>query len=162
MNPKYNTKDTERFWSKVEITDDLNECWLWKASLGSRGYGQFKHRGKVLRSHKVAWEIANERDVYNDLWVLHSCDNPICCNPHHLFLGTAQDNTDDMIQKGRQCFCGNKKRSDPSNAKLSHEIANEIRKRYLEGKISQRALAKEYKVDQKRISRITRNEAWKE
>lgn len=89
---------SERFWAKVSLglPDD---CWEWCASTNRRGYGRFMLAGKSRGAHRVAYFLS-----HGDLskkFVLHRCDNPPCCNPAHLFLGTAQDNMDDMMKKGR-------------------------------------------------------------
>lgn len=90
-----------RFWGKVEKTPT---CWLWTAST-VRGYGQFtlpRVSGKQphISAHRYAWELTNG-PIADNLSVLHRCDQPLCCNPNHLFLGTQQDNLDDARQKGR-------------------------------------------------------------
>lgn len=76
-------------------------CWLWTGPLNDKGYGIFYFgRGRVL-AHRLSWAIVHGR-VPNDRFVLHRCDNPKCCNPEHLFLGTPKDNVDDMDAKGRR------------------------------------------------------------
>lgn len=94
-----------RFWSKVDIQGE-DECWPWIAGLSQDGYGTFRHKYQQYRAHRFAWELVNGT-IPNDEWkntmhVLHTCDNRICCNPKHLFIGTHRDNMQDMIQKGRQ------------------------------------------------------------
>jgi hypothetical protein len=89
----------ERFWSKVDIHSQ-DECWIWMRAADARGYGRFGIRPRyVVLSHRYAWAL-----TYGDpggLSVLHRCDNPPCCNPNHLFLGTHRDNSLDMAAKGR-------------------------------------------------------------
>lgn len=76
------------------------ECWIWTAATvcgyGCIGYGA----GKIAKAHRVSWELHNG-PIPGGLCVLHHCDNPLCVNPDHLFLGTRKDNSDDMIAKGR-------------------------------------------------------------
>lgn len=94
-----------RFWPKVDVRTP-DECWEWKACRNTHGYGRVsgkkiggkKHR---LGAHRVAWMLANGADSTWGLHVLHKCDNPPCCNPDHLFLGTQADNMADMTAKGR-------------------------------------------------------------
>jgi hypothetical protein len=66
----------------------------------NKGYGETSFRGKHMLIHRISW-ILWHGEIPNGLWVLHNCDTPQCCNPEHLFLGTAKDNTDDMMSKGR-------------------------------------------------------------
>lgn len=87
-----------RFWSKVQKT---NDCWLWIGPTWGFGYGRFKIGHKYGQAHRYSFQLANPGRAIEDLWVLHHCDNPLCVNPAHLFLGTRQDNMDDMKAKGR-------------------------------------------------------------
>ncbi len=87
----------ERFWKRVNRTDG---CWVWTASTVTGGYGKFWDGKRHVRAHRYAWEMVNG-PVPNGLEVLHTCDNPPCVNPAHLFLGTQADNMRDMVRKGR-------------------------------------------------------------
>ena len=97
--------DIAAFASRVEKTDT---CWLWTGGVKSPGYGNFQiGRGTLSRSqrptklaHRVSWEIYNEI-IPDGLLVCHSCDNPSCVRPSHLFLGTVKDNALDMVRKRR-------------------------------------------------------------
>jgi len=93
---------SERFWAKVDRRG-LDECWEWQGSRTGRGrYGNVKVDSYTnAPSHRVAWELTNG-PVPEELCVCHRCDNPPCCNPAHLFLGTHQDNMIDKVAKGRQ------------------------------------------------------------
>jgi hypothetical protein len=95
------TGAAERFWAKVDIGGP-DECWPWTAGTYRKGYGQF-NAGPPWHpnhAHRYAW-IYTYGDP-GELHVLHSCDNPPCCNPAHLFLGTNADNMADKVAKGRQ------------------------------------------------------------
>lgn len=89
----------ERFWAKVD-RGNLNGCWPWLGRLDKDGYGQFKMDGKTKRAHRVAWALSNG-PVPKGICVCHKYDMPACCNPDHLFLGTASDNVHDAMEKGR-------------------------------------------------------------
>jgi hypothetical protein len=86
-------------------------CWEWQGALGSGGYGVFSYRGKQVRAHRASLAAYCERpDILEPcinggarpVYVLHSCDNPKCCNPDHLRLGTPQDNADDARSRNRR------------------------------------------------------------
>lgn len=82
-------------------------CWIWTGTRLSAGYGVIRHEGKLVRAHRVSWEM-NRGPIPEGKRVLHRCDVPFCVNPAHLFLGTQADNVSDMIAKGRENF-GHKK-----------------------------------------------------
>jgi len=82
-----------------------DECWPWLAARKEKGYGQFAWQGRNVKAHRLAYELAvgpiPPGPGYHGMCVCHTCDNPGCCNPSHLFIGTVQDNLRDMRQKGR-------------------------------------------------------------
>lgn len=105
MRPKSTPEQTiARFWSKVDRSGGPDACWEWQAGRRPGGYGSFGVQIDEWRTmalaHRVAWELTNG-PIPDGLWVLHRCDNPPCCNPAHLFLGTPKDNTQDAVYKGR-------------------------------------------------------------
>jgi hypothetical protein len=102
----------ERYWGKVDKVD--SGCWLWRGAVSSRGYGNFTVRRKQFGAHRYSYEMAHG-PIPPGLIVCHTCDTPACVNPAHLFVGTDQDNVDDMMEKGRgnrnfkrplTCECG--------------------------------------------------------
>ena len=119
----------ELFWRHVDKRGP-DECWEWQG-FKDRGYGQFKLGDTTIRAHRVAYAIQDGyesglREIPKGMYVCHRCDNPACCNPKHLFLGTAQDNSSDMIDKGRS-IKGYLIGEENPNSKLTLEQAKEIK-----------------------------------
>ena len=133
------TTFAERFWSHVAQSET---CWVWTLSCEKAGYGQFQRNGAVDKAHRIAYELTYG-PIPNGMCVLHTCDNPPCCNPAHLFTGTHTDNMRDMIRKGRE-------RHQPgvaqSQAKLTDAKVVDIRARYRPWTVPYRMLAEEYDV----------------
>lgn len=92
---------TERFWSKVEVRGK-DECWPWKAATRRKeeGYGAFWMNGRHHPANRVALQLSGV-NVPDGMVACHTCDNPGCCNPAHLFVGTPRENNDDKVLKGR-------------------------------------------------------------
>ena len=88
----------DRLWSRVDKTGD---CWVWTGATTTAGYGEIRFGGKVVRVHRLVYELT-VGPIPEGMGVLHRCDNPPCCRPDHLFLGTQRDNARDMVAKGRK------------------------------------------------------------
>lgn len=147
--------DIERFWSKVDKSGGDDACWEWQANRLPDGYGIICLQGANHRAHRVSYEITNG-PIPDGMFVCHSCDCPSCVNPKHLFLGTAQDNVDDKVAKGR--WRGNPVRGeDASWSILTEAQAREI----LASTDTQAELARRYGVHQTTISDIKRGKHWK-
>ena len=127
-------------------------CWLWLAYTDRKGYGTIWFNGKTIKAHRLSW-ILHNGPVPDGLHVLHKCDIPCCTNPVHLFLGTNQDNVDDMVKKGRHKSVGHPQ-------KLSSDKALEIRSLYKSESVSHNELAGIFGVHRSTISRILSREYW--
>lgn len=145
---RYDEEFIERFWSKVQHGADC-ECWLWRAAL-LHGYGYTSYRYKTLRAHRVAYVLSYGIDLQEDQCVCHSCDNPACVNPNHLWVGTHADNVRDKVQKGRQRALSGEQNP---NTRLSDHDIRQIRQLYEEG-ISQKELAALFEISQPYVSRL--------
>jgi hypothetical protein len=147
----------ERFWEKVAVGEP-DECWEWQANK-SKGYGRFRVRAgeSMWRTHRYAYVIT-KGPIPDGMIVCHSCDNPPCVNPAHLWLGTDADNAADRKAKGR---------SDAARgeacwrASLTESQVQEIRLRYSTGGIRQIDLADEFGVNQATISQVVLRKVWK-
>lgn len=90
---------TERFFNKVEIIP-FHDCWIWVGGTNNQGYGTMGVDNRTWLAHRVSYLI--HRGYPDDrLFACHTCDNPICVNPNHLYLGTPRDNHRDMVERGR-------------------------------------------------------------
>jgi hypothetical protein len=146
--------NVDAFWSRVGILNE-QQCWEWSGAKTDRGYGVYAPLpGVLLRAHRVAYALHNN-SIDDDLFVCHTCDNPSCCNPSHLFLGTPKDNNDDKIAKGRHNPI--KGESNPQ-AKLTAEKARAI---YLDGKTN-REIGQAYGVSPSLASMIRKRVIWAE
>lgn len=113
----------DRLWKRGWTP--LGDCWVINGFKDKDGYGQITFQARRLRAHRAAW-LAVYGDIPDGMHVCHTCDNPPCVKPTHLFLGTARDNAQDKVRKGRgftPVFPGE---SSPS-AKLTFDQVCEIR-----------------------------------
>ena len=117
MRPVPHTDAAAKFLDLVSIGAG-GDCWRWMGSRNSRGYGQVSFMGRNRMAHRIAYELANG-PIPRGLLVCHSCDNPLCVNPRHLWLGTHTDNMRDMYAKSRQ----NPARGDRHGLRLHPERA---------------------------------------
>lgn len=148
------------FWAKVRIGGP-NECWEWTGARNVRGYGNVRINKKYEKAHRLAWEFAHSH-IPDGLWVCHICDNPPCCNPAHLMLGTPRANFVDMVLKRRAKLRDNKAVGERNaNAKLSAPDVIEIRRSYSMAEANQRQLAERYGVTPTVISSIVRGRTWR-
>ena len=145
----------DRFWAKVDKRGP-DECWPWTGAPTPKGYGVIRDQGRYVRAHRLAWELANG-PIPDDLLVCHRCDNPPCCNPADLFLGTNADNSADMVRKGRGAPLGGQ---NNNSAKLTDADVNTIRRLWGTGAWRQRDIADVYHVGQPAISRIVTQRRW--
>ncbi len=148
-----------RFWSKVDIAP-VEMCWEWLASISKPSpYPRFKLGDKTITAHRAAWTLAYG-PIPKRLLVRHKCDNPKCCNPAHLELGTHQDNVNDMMRRGRHTKVSLAGSSNP-RAKLDEVTVKAIRAKYATGTTSTIKLAREFAVSQGLISQIVNQRIWR-
>ena len=124
--PKFQPVQIQAFWLKVE-RGNPDECWLWKGEPGAKCYGNwapFGRYGRRFKANRIAWFLSTGHDPLY-LYVCHTCDNPRCVNPSHLFAGTGTDNQLDAVRKGRH--------AGPSQGLLDHARRRGQRKRCKRG-----------------------------
>ena len=126
-----------------------DECWEWQAYRDKNGYGWLGLNNGSYFAHRIAYFLAHQKLTHN---LCHTCDNPACCNPAHLFEGSHQDNAHDMVLKGR-----NARGETHARAKLTEDDVRQIRS-------STRTNAEEaerYEVSRPQISCIRSGKYWK-
>lgn len=147
----------ERFRSKI---DKGPGCWEWQAGRDDKDYGRFCLDGKSVLAHRLSYELDVE-PIPEDLCVLHRCDNPGCVNPEHLFLGTQQDNIQDMIDKGRKVWRKppTTRGEDSPVAKLVESQVHEIRSLFAEG-WGRKDIGDAYGIAEPSVTRIGTRKSW--
>ena len=155
--PNSGLTNAERFWRNVR-NGGADECWPWKLAPLRHGYGTFttKQPREYFRPSRFAWTTKNG-PIPEGLNVLHSCDNPPCCNPNHLFLGTQLDNVKDMTAKGRRV---DHMGEAHGRAKLTNAEVTEIRRRARAGETVV-SLASAFGMGTSTISAIKNGSAWR-
>lgn len=143
------------FWQKVDKSAGPDACWPWTGARTSWNYGHFnsKTHGEYM-AHRLAWELANGRKppagVQNGT-VMHTCDNPPCCNPAHLVLGTHVENMQQMTDRGRRALA--------TRAKITPDQVIQIRKDY--GRVDTKALSAKYGLKRNTIYLIASGRTWR-
>jgi hypothetical protein len=146
------------FWAKVDQSGGLFACWPWLGPRHGQGYGRTWYNGGPVYAHRVAFALANGTSPAG-LDICHTCDNPPCCNPAHLWAGTARDNLKDAAAKGR-IRGGNLPGEAHPLHKLTWAAVRDIRARAASE--SQHALAREYHVSQVAVHFIVTGKTWRE
>ncbi|MCZ2077881.1 MAG: HNH endonuclease [Bryobacterales bacterium] len=144
----------QKFWKQVKVGNP-DECWEFQSKLYRNGYGNFRMNRFGVLAHRLSYFLMHGA-FPEGLSVCHHCDNRKCVNPHHLFLGTAKDNMQDMVRKGRN----NPPRGEKCGmSKLTNEDISEIRRLYGKGMML-KDIAQKYPVDAVQISRIVSGKRW--
>lgn len=144
------TKTIKKFFQNIIKTES---CWIWNGKKLPKGYGAFLLNSAKILAHRFSY-FYHFGVLPNDLCVCHTCDNPSCVNPNHLFLGTRKDNMKDMVNKGRS-RTGEKHH----NLKLTEELVLEIRERARNGE-NRNQMAREYKIHKRHLRAILSRRFW--
>lgn len=151
------------FWARVAVAGP-DDCWEWQGFRNETGYGRITNKGRVagwprsIRAHRYAYALHTGQHP-GEMLVRHSCDNPPCCNPAHLMLGSPADNAQDKVERGRT---NPPIGSQHKRALLTEDQVRDIRARFRRGKYgdSSRA-AREFGVSKTTIAGILRGEQWR-
>ena len=141
-----------KFWNRVDIKGG-NECWEWQRGRHVFGYGLVTWDGATRRAHRIAYTLTKGA-IPEGLVVRHSCDNPPCCNPSHLALGTPAQNNQDKIDRGRQA------RGEAANiGKLTEADVRKILLLRSQG-VSLKRIAPQFGVTFSTIGHISQRRTW--
>lgn len=145
----------DRFWALVAVGEQ-NECWPWQGHKKPLGYGRFTNRpGDIQQAHRMAYRLA-KGSFDERLFVCHACDNPSCCNPSHLWLGTHRQNMDDMFAKKRHSAPPVLRGERSLNARLTKSDVLQV----VKSSEPDRALAARFGVTAAAIYNIRHGKAW--
>ena len=157
----------DRFWPKVDKagpihpTDPaLGRCWLWTATTSTRGYGRLrcgdasKGTRRMVPAHRIALALEGAH-VPDHLLVRHSCDRPLCVNPLHLLTGTVQDNSDDMVVRGRSTTGVRN-----ASAKIVESDVQAIRSLRKASDLTYSEIGNKFGLGRKAVSQICRHQTW--
>lgn len=148
----------KRFVDKTKASS--NGCLEWAGALFTNGYGAFQFGGKLRKAHRVAWEMENG-PIPEGMFVCHNCDNPKCVNVAHLFIGSPQDNNNDMRRKGRARYPGPQKPPRGSRHHKAILTENAVKRIRLIGRtMRQSELAECFGVSKQTISAVLNNHVW--
>lgn len=128
-------------------------CWVWTGDKYGSGYGRLSiGKGKQVRAHRFMYEQLNGK-IPDGLFACHSCDNRLCVNPSHIFIGTQKDNMQDCLKKGRHKY-KTLKGVDSPNSKSTNDDIIKIRKLFSTGEYYQRELGEMFGISQATVSKI--------
>lgn len=149
----------KRFWTKVDIRGK-DECWPWMRALNEHGYGVVGAGGPHnILAHRAAYQLTHNVTLTPKQEIAHTCDNPPCCNPAHLFVATHKENMMDMKNK--------KRAKGPYMIGSKHPLAilDEadvvIIKKLIRMKVTLREIAKQFDVPYGCITHISNGSSWK-
>lgn len=142
--PRIKPSPSERFWSKVQKS---NDCWVWTGRKTKFGYGMASIKRRRIDTHRLSWEMHNGL-IPKGMCVLHKCDNPPCVRPDHLFLGTQKDNVNDMVQKER------------ATSSLCAKDVREIRALYAGGGVTMKAIGAQFGIHKGTVRGIIKRLRW--
>ncbi len=151
----------ENFEEKLKLNsiEDENGCWIWQGAQNKSGYGSVNiGGGKTAQAHRLAFKLWCG-ELPDEFFVCHHCDQPLCVNPNHLFLGTNQDNIDDKMYKGR-AYTGVHKGVLNAMSKLTNEQVKWIKYLCLKKGESQANVARLYEINKQTVNDIVNNKKW--
>jgi hypothetical protein len=152
-------KQIDRFWRLVNRTDDPDGCWEYTGQRDKYGYGRIGIFYKEYFAHRIAY-MASKGNIPEGMKILHTCDNPPCCNPRHLKPGTQADNIRDAAQKGRLVIPNPIRGQDHPYTNLTDDQVIEMRRIHAEGGITYVELGKMFGITTSSARYIVIRKRW--
>lgn len=150
----------KRFFSSFTVGEE-SECWEWSGRLNHGGYGKFSIAGRYFVASRVSYAVHNGLHDLGGMLVCHTCDNPRCVNPNHLFLGTSLDNFWDCVKKGRVSSSsrGGDSPSKRPIPKLTEDDVRYIRSEYM--LLPAQSIADKFGIHPSAVSSIAHGRSWR-
>lgn len=148
------TNEEFQQWFETKLVTTSTGCKEWSGCRFLKGYGVVRMNGKNVKAHRIAYELYTQKPITDGMFILHSCNNPPCCNPQHLREGSHQENMNDKLRCGRQ-----PRGETNGNAKLTQEQVIQIKSN--PNKLTQYQLADLYGVKRPCIAKIQRGKIWR-
>jgi len=150
----------EDFWNHyTPVKNGRRVCWEWTLARSYNGYGKVSWYGRHMRANRVAWMLANNREIPPNMVVMHSCDNPSCIRPSHLSIGTLKQNSEDMVRKGR-ARGGSPPGKGHGKAKLNDDSVRIMRTMHKEAGTSYRQLARLFGLSHQNARLAVMGKTW--
>lgn len=161
LSPSHLSESVLQRFHRYVIRKTSDECWPWSGTVASNGYGVLGvggRSGQTIGAHRLAWVLATQQTIPHRFHICHKCDNPPCCNPAHLFLGTASDNIKDATSKGHKT---GKPHPGIKNgmAKMTDDKVIKLRALATQG-IPQRRIAAMFGISQTTTWHIINRDTW--
>lgn len=151
--------DIAKFWSHVDRSEGPLACWPWQGPAQTPGgRGRVRIDGRLTYAYRIAWALTNGRPFPADLQGCHTCDNPACVNPAHIYPGTAKQNSRDSVERGRARIPEPRFGLDHHRAAVAPEVIRAAVEEYLQGGVSQAAMGRRLDVSQSTFGRWVRAE----
>lgn len=147
-----------RFWKNVSKT---KTCWIWKGSLISQGYGAIHVNGKTVKAHRFSYEL-HKGPIPAGLLACHSCNNRACVNPNHIYAGTHQENSRDMVRSNRHKPWGLPPGVYATHCKRGHEFTEQNSCWDKRGRSCKACRLRSFKIREKALQALSTGEALQE
>lgn len=147
-----------KFWQRVDMRAP-SECWNWVGTKSRGGYGRLKVMGHTIAAHRFSLMVAIGRCINSHEFACHTCDNPVCVNPKHLYVGNHKTNTADMVARNRSVKWEGKRRGQENpRAKLNIEDIHKIR--FMHFVVPIRKIASQFSINKSTVCDIIYKRSW--